>query len=271
MNNPLVTIGIPVYNMESTVQRSLFSILSQTYKNLEIIISENASTDNTREIVDNIANSDSRIRVYHQASTISASLNFEFVLFKASGDYFKWHAADDLLDSDCINKYIHSFQPSSLTKNLIFSDYTSFDWSNNKANTKVILPILSKTPVRASSEYFRKPTPSAYYGLYNLRCLHSLVNKLDIMEHPFDWCDVFLVTLYIKNYGALFVNTKAPLYSAGYTKRYVPKPIEKFVNPFPLTLKILKEYSPLNLNILIGILRITIISLYLNLKNSASS
>lgn len=93
---PLVSIGLPVYNGIKFIRRSLDSLLSQTYPNYELIISDNHSNDGTWELLQIYAQSDKRISLYRQERNIGAFGNFGFVLSKAEGRYFMWAAVDDL-------------------------------------------------------------------------------------------------------------------------------------------------------------------------------
>lgn len=92
----LVTIGLPVYNGESYLRQAIESILEQTHHNLELIISDNASTDGTAAICEEFANRDSRVRMSRQAVNKGAAFNFNFVLAEARGAFFKWMAHDDV-------------------------------------------------------------------------------------------------------------------------------------------------------------------------------
>ena len=92
----LVTIGLPVYNGESYLRQAVESILEQTHHNLELIISDNASTDGTAAICEEFANRDSRVRMSRQAVNRGAAFNFNFVLAEARGAFFKWMAHDDV-------------------------------------------------------------------------------------------------------------------------------------------------------------------------------
>ena len=94
-DRPLVSIGVPVRNGERFIARALESHLCQTYHNIEILISNNASTDSTREIVNAYAARDVRVRVYNQAEALGAVANFMSVLDAAQGEYFMWAADDD--------------------------------------------------------------------------------------------------------------------------------------------------------------------------------
>ena len=96
MNNPKVSIGLPVYNGEPFLKETLDAILAQTFKDFELIICDNASTDATKKICCKYAAQDERISYYRHQRNIGASSNFNRVFQLASGQYFKWAAHDDL-------------------------------------------------------------------------------------------------------------------------------------------------------------------------------
>lgn len=87
---------MPVHNGASTLARALDSLLAQTYENLEIIVSDNASTDETAEIARRAAERDRRVRYFRQQTALPAWENFHFVLQQATGEYFFWAADDDV-------------------------------------------------------------------------------------------------------------------------------------------------------------------------------
>src|SRR5215510_9331072 len=99
---PLVSVGIPVYNGEPFIREALSSILAQTYSNLEIIISDNASTDGTAAICQEYAARDQRIRYYRNALNTNVNENYRRVLKLSSGDYFIWAAADDVRPKNAV-------------------------------------------------------------------------------------------------------------------------------------------------------------------------
>jgi glycosyltransferase involved in cell wall biosynthesis len=91
----LISIGMPVFNGEKFISTAISSLLKQTYSHFELIISDNASTDDTKNICTSFANKDNRIQYFRQNSNRGATENFKFVLDKAKGKYFMWAAADD--------------------------------------------------------------------------------------------------------------------------------------------------------------------------------
>jgi len=102
-STPLVTVGIPTYNRPEGLERTLACITRQTHANLEIIISDNCSPGpEVREVIIRYAGLDKRITYYIQEKNISIIPNFQFLLDRASGEYFMWAADDDNWDANFI-------------------------------------------------------------------------------------------------------------------------------------------------------------------------
>lgn len=99
--DPLVSIAIPTYNRADNYLRySLESALKQTYQNIEIIVSDNCSPDNTAEVVKGFT--DSRIRYFRHAKNIGPGNNFNFCIKQARGAYLLLLPDDDLIDPDFV-------------------------------------------------------------------------------------------------------------------------------------------------------------------------
>src|SRR5438309_145647 len=95
VDRPLVTIGMPLFNAADGLDRSLGLIRNQTYQNLEIILSDNASTDATPEICQTAAREDARIRYVRHDNNIGPIANFNSILGLKNGEFFSWAAHDD--------------------------------------------------------------------------------------------------------------------------------------------------------------------------------
>lgn len=98
---PRVSIGLPVYNGERYLAEALDSLLAQTFADFELIICDNASTDRTGEIARSYAAADQRIRYVRNQRNLGWVRNFMRAFELSSGEYFRWHAADDLLAPEC--------------------------------------------------------------------------------------------------------------------------------------------------------------------------
>ena len=107
---PLISIGIPVYNGEPFIAQTLDSLLAQDYENLELIISDNASTDKTAAICKHYATRDIRIRYDRNHENLGAVRNFNRTFQLSHGEYFMWAGAHDLWDqafiSTCLSEIL---------------------------------------------------------------------------------------------------------------------------------------------------------------------
>ena len=110
-NQPLVSICIPTYNVEKTVINTVQSILNQTYHNLEIIIVDNDSTDDTLNLLRKFK--DSRIKSYKNNKNIGGEASFSKCVKLANGEYIAVFHADDLYMPDIVQKQVQVFQDNS--------------------------------------------------------------------------------------------------------------------------------------------------------------
>ncbi|MCB9062430.1 MAG: glycosyltransferase family 2 protein [Halobacteriovoraceae bacterium] len=107
MNQKLVTIGVGVYNSEKHLASSLNSLLAQTYQNFELIIADDNSTDKSRQIIEEFAKKDQRIKYYFNKENKGLCGNFNYLVSLAQGKYFMCGDDDDLWEPDFLEKCIH--------------------------------------------------------------------------------------------------------------------------------------------------------------------
>lgn len=166
----LVTIGIPVFNGEKHLAQALDSALAQDHPNLEILICDNASTDQTRLICKNYARRDPRIRYHRNATNLGASGNFQKVLKRAAGEYFTWLACDDFLHrTDYIRKLAQYLDENPdvvlcgcTTK--VFAEEDSLD-----LRTFVLDAVGPEREWKeARKEFFRWPQTANHFVIYGL-------------------------------------------------------------------------------------------------------
>jgi glycosyltransferase involved in cell wall biosynthesis len=110
LREPTVSIGLPVFNGEQFLEQSLDSILSQTYTNFELIISDNASTDRTESICRRYSERDARVRYYRQPRNRGVTWNFRQVALLARGAYFLWTAHDDCFAPEYLERCLAFLQ-----------------------------------------------------------------------------------------------------------------------------------------------------------------
>ena len=106
ISEPVVSVVLPVHNGEKYLEESIKSILNQTYKNFELIIVNDMSTDTTPLILQRMAEQDSRIRIVNNRKNLKLprSLNKGFKI--AKGDYFTWTSDDNLYKADAFEKMV---------------------------------------------------------------------------------------------------------------------------------------------------------------------
>jgi hypothetical protein len=104
-----VAIGIPVRNGAEFLELALQTITRQTHSNLEIVISDNASTDGTAEICQRFARDDSRIRYLRQPVALPANEHIRFVFEQCESQWFMWASHDDLRDDNYVEVLLSGF------------------------------------------------------------------------------------------------------------------------------------------------------------------
>ncbi|MGH9107075.1 MAG: glycosyltransferase family 2 protein, partial [Acidimicrobiales bacterium] len=98
MSEPLVTVGLPVYNEERYVSEAIGGILGQSMDDLELVVADNGSEDATADIVRELAAKDRRVRYLASPVNRGAAWNYNRIVPMARGRYFRWSAADDVLE-----------------------------------------------------------------------------------------------------------------------------------------------------------------------------
>ncbi|MCL9808509.1 glycosyltransferase family 2 protein [Flavobacterium luminosum] len=105
-NQFLVTIFIPVFNGEKYLERTLLSVLNQSYSNFEVLLVDDSSTDKSLAIVNNFAEKDSRFKVFSKPNGGMTSISWNYILPKIKGNFLFYLSQDDLLSEDLLEKAI---------------------------------------------------------------------------------------------------------------------------------------------------------------------
>jgi glycosyltransferase involved in cell wall biosynthesis len=177
-----VTVGMPVFNGERFVAQAIDSALSQTFTDIELLISDNASTDGTADICRGYAVRDCRVRYIRQESNLGPFNNLKYVTDHASSPFLVWLAHDDVLDAAYIEE-CHEV----LTKNgrtvLVTSDFRIIDEAGELIKTERLAGIRESIPwEQRSTEFFKYPILSnvfyCFYGMVRTNVCRSVFEQL---------------------------------------------------------------------------------------------
>ncbi len=148
-STPRISIGIPAYNSATTISASIESLLGQTFGDFELIVSDNASTDSTRAVVERLAQQDRRIRYVRQPENIGANRNYSYVAQVARGEYFKWASSSDLCAPDFLEKCLKSLEQNADADAVLAAPRTRLFAGNpaDATNYAHDIEILDSTPV----------------------------------------------------------------------------------------------------------------------------
>jgi glycosyltransferase involved in cell wall biosynthesis len=107
---PVVTIALPTYQRDEQLGRAIESVLAQDYGSIDLIISDNASTDGTRALCERYAQDHSSIRYIRQPANVGPTPNFESVRHLSTGEYFAFLGDDDWLEPDYVSACVEALE-----------------------------------------------------------------------------------------------------------------------------------------------------------------
>jgi glycosyltransferase involved in cell wall biosynthesis len=105
----LVSVGLPVRNAGDRVSDVVKSVLAQDHPDLELVISDNASTDDTEDVCRALAAGDDRVRYHRQPENVGILNNFMTAMRLGRGTYFRWIGDDDQLEPACVSTAVRAF------------------------------------------------------------------------------------------------------------------------------------------------------------------
>ena len=186
--SPKVSIGMPVFNSEFKIKKALDSLLTQSFSNFEIIISDNCSKDNTMIICEDYKSKDYRIKYFRQSKNIGAFSNFEFVLNKAKSKYFMWASDDDFWLPKFIENCIKLLEKNksgnmAMSNFIVSSRFSSF--LNLKFNPNALSFLEIKNRNLRVLEYAKKPfkehKDNMMFSLWRTNFLKKKFNQMKIL------------------------------------------------------------------------------------------
>lgn len=182
----LISVIIPIYNTADYLERCIDSIINQTYKNLEIVLVDDGSTDGSGEICDKYASSDSRVCVLHKANGGLVSSR-KAGLKLAKGEYISYIDSDDYLElnayEELYNNYLQPYFPDFIDC-FFYKEYSGVI-SVRKVNFKE--GFYSKKQITESLEDLINVNPPFLYAIHSSLC-SKIIKKslLDIYQYKVD-------------------------------------------------------------------------------------
>jgi glycosyltransferase involved in cell wall biosynthesis len=202
---PLVSIGVPTYNRPKTLEKTLASLVRQTYPNIEIIVSDNCSpTPDTEQVVREYMERDSRIRYFKQERNIGVFYNFKFVFDVSTGDYFTWAADDDTRADNYIEACMNIFQQADQSSELLLVNSYSQMVDPNLQHVLKVDRGCTTVGLKPSQRYYRYLssiyTEQAAIGdlIYGVIKSQPLKEVMEKQPNILDWDHIFLATLAIE-------------------------------------------------------------------------
>lgn len=218
MENKLVSVVVPVYNAEKFLKLCVQSILDQTYKNLEVILVDDGSTDNSSTICDDIQRNDSRVKVIHKENE-GAGLSRNRGIEIASGDFILFVDSDDCIKLDLIEKCVNKADGNDSTivmfgiqninemgsvikENVPYSDKYIFKgrevqeellpqilFADEKKYRNLELPacmanFYSMNVIRRTGWKFKSEREFISEDLYSIIGLYKFINKVVVINEP---------------------------------------------------------------------------------------
>ena len=163
-NEPLVSVIMPVYNAEEFLDKSVSSVINQTYKNLEILLIDDCSTDNSYNILKEYANKDNRIKVFHNEQNKHVSATRNVGIKNATGKYLYFIDSDDFIDNDYIEHLVKTAEKENAD---IVVNTNIYQCKNGKKKLNILTKIFNKKQKNAKYDTIAiKVFPSVCSGLY---------------------------------------------------------------------------------------------------------
>lgn len=186
-----VAVGMPVYNGADTIEEALRCLLDGTYRDIEIIVSDNNSTDGTAEIVSKISAEDGRVTLFQQPTNIGPVGNFRFVAEQATSTHFLWRAHDDVSDCDYVEKLLAKL------KEVPAASLAAPHTVTSKLKGDKPRPFKPRLSDQQTAKWCMAPKAEAgwFYGLYRTQTAQEAVAYTH-KNYPHVWGWDFLVVLY---------------------------------------------------------------------------
>ena len=208
VEEPLVSIIVPIYNREQTLERCLCSILRQTYKKIEILAVDDGSTDHTEQILEKYRKLDGRIRVFRKENSgVSESRNLGMRM--ARGEYIQFADSDDWLPKNATESLLEGMRMGA---DMVIGDYCRV--VGRKIWVKGHIPEEGVMERTQFAGYMMKAPANFYYGvMWNKFYRADIIRQEKLScSKELDWCEDFRFNLEYLQYVVNVAVIKTPVY-----------------------------------------------------------
>lgn len=231
MNEKLISIAMCSYNGEKYIKEQLDSIVNQTYKNIEIIITDDCSNDNTVKIIQEYQKNDTRIKLHQNKTNLGFLKNFEYTISLCTGDYIALADQDDVWKKQKLKTFIENIKDNVL----IYSDAIIIDKDSNEVGAEFIRP----------GNYLCDGSCNKLFFLINVVSGNTLMFKRELIQYilpipkNITYHDSWIAFV-ASTYGTITYTTEAMTYYRRYSEQ-VTHAVKKVHKNFFQKLKHKKE------------------------------
>lgn len=207
--NPTVSIIVPVYNAEATISRCIESIINQEYRDFELLLIDDGSTDSSGTICDRYAAEDSRIRLIHKENTgVSETRNMALDL--ACGTYLQFLDSDDWITPNATRLFVEEAERYHC--DMVISDFYRVV-GKRVAQKGDIDDDCVLTQEEFSAHMLQNPADFYYGVLWNKLYRRDIVEKYHLRMNPeISWCEDFMFNLEYIRHAEVFYALQVPVY-----------------------------------------------------------
>lgn len=209
MKTPVVSVIVPAYQAEKTLEKCVRSILTQRFRDVEILLVDDGSRDGTAALCDRLAGEDSRIRVFHRENSgVSATRNF--ALEQACGEFIQFVDSDDYLAENAIAAMVQVARTHG--SDLVIADY--YRVYEGAAQCKSRGRSIGPVDADAFLQDFTDSPSAFYYGvLWNKLYRREIIQRHGLrMDESFSWCEDLLFNMnYYRHIAGVYV-LRVPVY-----------------------------------------------------------
>lgn len=206
---PTVSIIVPVYNAEKTLERCVDSILNQTYQDFELLLVDDGSPDGSGALCDAYARQDSRVRVFHQENAgVSAARNL--ALDHAAGEYLQFLDSDDWITPDATSSLVRAAREHQC--DLVIADFYRVCEDRVSHKGDIDDPVVL-TQEEYAAHMMENPADFYYGVLWNKLYRRDIVEAHHLrMDPEISWCEDFMFNLEYIRQARRFYALQVPIY-----------------------------------------------------------